>query len=399
MHTRGITVPHRISVDGVPPIKVVGVGGGGCNAINRMIEAQIRGVHFVAVNTDAQQLEFSKAPVCIRIGDRESGGLGVGGDPERGAKAAEESREELLSHFQGVDMVFIAAGMGGGTGTGAAPVIAEAAKRCGALTIAVVTRPFEFEGVKRGDVAQEGIAQIEEFADTVIVIPNQRLLDPEDANITVEQAFRKADEVLRQGIQGISDVITVPGQINLDFNDVKKVMGSGGQALMAIGRGSGEQRAVQAAEQAIRSPLLETTIEGATRVLYNISSSGGLGMLELAAAAEVIQTMAAPEAEIIMGTAVDEDLGGDVQLTVVATGFAPRDQHSKFPAMARNDWSAKLLDELDLGSASAFSTPAFLRRRDGRAAAAPAGQQHWDATGATGATGARNGRSSPAGLG
>ena len=367
---------HRISTDGVPPIKVVGVGGGGCNAINRMIEAQIRGVHFVAVNTDAQQLEHSKAPISIRIGDMESGGLGVGGDPERGAKAAEESREELVGHFKGIDMVFIAAGMGGGTGTGAAPVVAEAAKRCGALTIAVVTRPFEFEGVKRAEVAQEGIDRIEQFADTVIVIPNQRLLDPEDRSITVVDAFHKADDVLRHGIQGISDVITMPGQINLDFNDVKKVMGCGGHALMAIGRGSGEERAVQAAQQAVRSPLLETTVEGAKRVLYNITSSGDLGMFELNDAAEVIQNMVDRDAEIIMGTAIDPEVGNDVQITVVATGF-PAAQHAEFPAMARNDWSAKLIDDLDIGGGSDFSTPAFLRRRDSGPAVAPA-QDHWD---------------------
>lgn len=371
---------QRIPVDGVPPIKVVGVGGGGCNAVDRMVEAQIRGVEFVAVNTDAQQLEYSKAPLSIRIGDMESGGLGVGGDPERGAKAAEESREELVGHFKGVDMVFVAAGMGGGTGTGAAPIVAEAAKRCGALTIAVVTRPFEFEGVKRADVAQEGIERIEQFADTVIVIPNQRLLDPDDRSVTVEEAFRRADDVLRQGIQGISDVITVPGQINLDFNDVKKVMGAGGQALMAIGRGTGEDRAVQAAEQAIRSPLLETTIEGATRVLYNVTSAGNLGLFELNAAAEVIQNMVDPGAEIIMGTAADPELGNDVQLTVVATGFAPA-THGEFPTMARNDWSSGLLDGLDVGGSTDFSTPAFLRRRD--SAPTVAAQERRDAPAAS----------------
>ena len=367
---------HRISTDGVPPIKVVGVGGGGCNAVNRMVEAQIRGVHFVAVNTDAQQLEHSRAPVTIRIGDMESGGLGVGGDPERGAKAADESREELVGLFKGTDMVFIAAGMGGGTGTGAAPVVAEAAKRCGALTIAVVTRPFEFEGVKRGEVAQEGINRIEQFADTVIVIPNQRLLDPEDRSVTVVDAFHKADDVLRHGIQGISDVITMPGQINLDFNDVKKVMGSGGHALMAIGRGSGEERAVQAAQQAVRSPLLETTVEGATRVLYNITSSGDLGMFELNDAAAVIQSMVDRDAEIIMGTAIDPELGEDIQITVVATGF-PSAEQNEFPSMARNDWSSKLIDDLDIGvGAGDFSTPAFLRRRE--SGPAVAAQDRWD---------------------
>ena len=220
--------------DGLPPITVVGVGGGGCNAVNRMITDEIRGVDFVAVNTDNQQLEQSLAPTVIRIADSESGGLGVGGDPERGARAAENARDEIGQSFSDVDMVFITAGMGGGTGTGAAPVVAELAKAAGALTIAVVTRPFEFEGMPRARAAQRGIEYLESVADTVIVIPNQSLIDPNDRNITVTQAFHKADEVLRQGVKGISEVLTVPGEINLDFNDVKKVMDGGGHALMAL---------------------------------------------------------------------------------------------------------------------------------------------------------------------
>ena len=375
--------------DGIPPIKVVGIGGGGCNAVNRMIDAGIRGVDFIAVNTDAQQLSLTHAPTSITIGGTEARGLGVGGDPQRGARAAEESRDHLVEQFKGVDMVFIAAGMGGGTGTGAAPVVAEVAKRCGALTIAVVTRPFEFEGVKRAEAAQSGIDRLEEVADTVIVIPNQRLINPADTSLRLADAFHQADDVLRQGIQGISDVITVPGEINLDFNDVKKVMDGGGHALMALGRGSGENRATDAAEQAIRSPLLETSIDGATRVLYNVTSAGDLGLAELSAAAEVIRGMVHPEAEIIMGTAVDEDLQGDVQITVVATGFAPPEaappsdpfgagtqpmqpagqrQPAQHAAPDASMVTEHLLDGIDSPDAADLSTPAFLRRRSGEPA-------------------------------
>ena len=268
-------------LDGLPPIKVVGVGGAGCNAVNRMIEEGINGVHFLAVNTDAQQLQSSRARETMRIGDKVSRGLGVGGDPERGAKAAEESRGELQEAFKGMDMVFVTAGMGGGTGTGAAPILAEVAKLAGALTIAVVTKPFAFEGAQRRAAAEAGLELLQKHADTVIIIPNDRLFQLSEEELALSEAFRMADDILRQGIQGISDVITVPGEVNLDFEDVKKVMGEGGHALMAIGQGTGEGRAVCAAQEAITSPLLETDISGAQRVLYNVTTSGSLGLTEL----------------------------------------------------------------------------------------------------------------------
>ena len=312
---------HSTRHDGIPPITVVGVGGGGCNAVNRMISDKIRGVEFVAVNTDNQQLSHSKAETVIRIADAESDGLGVGGDPERGARAAENSRDEIRNLFTDVDMAFITAGMGGGTGTGAAPIVAEMARQAGALTIAVVTRPFEFEGVPRSESARDGIDRLNDVADTVIVIPNQRLIDKNDRSLTVTQAFHRADDVLRQAVRGISDVLTVPGEINLDFNDVKKVMGGGGHALMALGHGAGDNRAIDAAEEAIHSPLLEDSIHGATRVLYNITSAGDLGMLELSQIADFVREKVHPNAEIIMGTVIDEDLDGDIQMTLIATGF------------------------------------------------------------------------------
>ena len=385
----------RISMDGIPPIQVVGVGGGGCNAVNRMIQAKVNGVQFVSINTDAQQLERSLSETTIRIGDQESGGLGVGGDPKRGEAAAAESRDELLEQFKGVDMVFIAAGMGGGTGTGAAPVVAECAKRAGALTIAVVTRPFDFEGVKRQSAATDGLERLQSEADTVIVIPNQRLIDQQDRNLSVSDAFRKADEVLRHGIQGITDVITTPGEINLDFNDVKKVMSSGGHALMAVGRASGDDRAVDAAQQAIRSPLLEISIDGATRVLYNVSSSGDLGMFELSDAAEIIREMADPNAEIIMGTAVNKDLGNEIQITVVATGF--QEQLQQAPTVRRSEWKSSLLSDLDIPSPGAISTPAFLRQRESAISAAnqegeAAEPSVWTSGGALSPIGNGNGR-------
>ena len=320
---------HQSSRDeGIPPITVVGVGGGGCNAVNRMIADKIRGVEFVAVNTDNQQLSSSKAETVIRIADAESDGLGVGGDPERGARAAENSRDEIRNLFTDVDMAFITAGMGGGTGTGAAPIVAEMARQAGALTIAVVTRPFEFEGVPRSDAARDGIDRLNDVADTVIVIPNQRLVDKNDRSLTVTQAFHRADDVLRQAVRGISDVLTVPGEINLDFNDVKKVMGGGGHALMALGHGAGDNRAIDAAEEAIHSPLLEDSIHGATRVLYNVTSAGDLGMLELSQIADFVREKVHPNAEIIMGTVVDEDLDGEIQMTLIATGFVEANQQS-----------------------------------------------------------------------
>jgi cell division protein FtsZ len=351
-------------LNGLPPIKVIGVGGGGCNAVNRMIEEGINGVRFLALNTDAQQLEQSRSPETIRIGDKVSRGLGVGGDPELGEKAADESRADLLEAVRGMDMVFIAAGMGGGTGTGAAPVVAEIAKQAGALTIAVVTKPFAFEGARRRQAAQAGIQRLEQYADTVITIPNDRLLSLVEADVSATRAFALADDVLRQGISGISDVITTPGEINLDFNDVKKVMGEGGQALMAIGTGSGGNRAVDAAQAAIGSPLLETDITGARKVLFNITSGGDLGLMELNMAAKVIQEMVDPEAEIIFGTAINPSLGEEVKLTVIATGFAAKPLFDEeLPITTATDrWSPELLDEIGLDGDD-VELPAFLRKR------------------------------------
>ena len=351
-------------LSGLPPIKVIGVGGGGCNAVDRMIEEGISGVRFLAVNTDAQQLQHSHSPETIRIGDRVSRGLGVGGNPELGGKAAEESRDELMESVRDMDMVFVTAGMGGGTGTGAAPVVAEVAKLAGALTIAVVTKPFGFEGAQRRAAAVDGVGRLEQHADTVITIPNDRLLTLVNDDMSVSKAFAMADDVLRQGISGISDVITTPGEVNLDFNDVKKVMGEGGQALMAIGRGSGSNRTVDAAQSAITSPLLETDITGARKVLFNVTSSGSLGLNELHLAAKVIQEMVDPEAEIIFGTAVDPSLGDDVTLTVIATGFtARRELDLETPTRTEVErWSSDILEELGVDGDD-VELPAFLRRR------------------------------------
>ncbi len=319
---REAIVSNRTYSDGLPPIKVVGVGGGGCNAVNRMIAEQIAGVQFVAVNTDAQALQLSPADVKIRIGDKLTKGLGVGGDPSRGLRAAEESEDELLEAVRGAEMVFVTAGMGGGTGTGAAPIVAEVAKDAGALTIGVVTKPFSFEGQKRRTQAEEGIQRLQDKCDTLIVIPNDRLLQICDEKVTVEEAFRTADDILLQGIRGISEIITLPGEINLDFADVRKIMSEAGPALMAIGRGSGANRAEDAARMAIESPLLDVQIDGARGVLFNISGGKNLGLHEINAAAQVIADVVSPEAEIIFGTAIDPKLGDEVQITLIATGFA-----------------------------------------------------------------------------
>ena len=305
-------------------IKVIGVGGGGSNAIDRMIEMQINGIDFITVNTDAQQLVRSAAPTTIHIGEKSTKGLGAGGKPEIGAKAAEESTEDLEEALQGADMVFVAAGMGGGTGTGAAPQIAQLAKNMGALTIAVVTRPFAFEGARRRQVAEAGIADLQAEVDTLITIPNDRLLDVADKNATLTEAFKLADDVLRQGIQGISDLITVPGLINLDFADVSTIMANAGSALMAIGRGSGENRAIDAAKAAIASPLLDTAIDGASGILFNITGGEDLTLAEVSGAAEVIANAADSEANIIFGAVINPQSGsddGEVTITVIGTGF------------------------------------------------------------------------------
>jgi cell division protein FtsZ len=303
------------------------VGGGGCNAVNRMVEARIQGVQFVGVNTDAQALMRCEAESRIRIGDRITRGLGVGGDPERGRQAAEESRDELKEAVKDADMVFITAGMGGGTGTGAAPVLAQVSKDAGALTVAVVTRPFSFEGAKRKGFADQGVAALQQEVDTLIVIPNDRLLALADEKTTVVESFLMADDVLRQGIQGVSELITLPGDINLDFADIRRTMAEAGPALMAIGRASGENRTVQAAQAAVSSPLLDVSIHGASRVLFNITSSGDLGLHELNMAAQVIAEVVDPEAEIIFGTATDPTLGEEVKLTLIAVGFAAQDTY------------------------------------------------------------------------
>src|SRR5439155_4854212 len=292
--------PHR-DFDGLPPIKVVGVGGGGCNAVNRMAAERIPGVQLIAVNTDAQALENIECDLQIRIGDKLTKGLGAGGDPARGLRAAEESRDELKDAIRGAEMIFVTAGMGGGTGTGAAPVIAEVAKESGALTIGVVTRPFSFEGSKRANQAEGGICVLRDRVDTLFVIPNDRLFSICDQKTSFEEAFRMADDVLRQGIGGISEVITLPGVINLDFADVRRIMSEAGPALLAIGRARGETRAADAARAAITSPLLEISIEGASGVLWNIVGGKNLSIGEIGQAAEVIKSVVAPDAEIVFG--------------------------------------------------------------------------------------------------
>lgn len=302
-------------------IKVVGVGGGGQNAVNRMIAEGLAGVEFIAVNTDQQALMLSHAPIRVRIGEKVTRGLGAGSNAEIGEKAAEESADEIYSLLKGADMVFITCGMGGGTGTGAAPVIARIAKELNALTIGVVTKPFSFEGTPRMRTAEAGIERLKEHVDTLIVIPNDRLLDIVGQKATLQQAFRTADDVLRQGIQGISEVITVPGLINLDFADVRTIMSEGGAALMAVGTASGEGRARAAAEQAIASNLLDVTIDGARGILFNITGGTDLSLFEVNEAATIIRASAHPDCNVIFGAVIDENMKDQVRITVIATGF------------------------------------------------------------------------------
>ncbi len=302
-------------------IKVIGVGGGGQNAVNRMIAEAMQGIEFIAVNTDQQALMLSQAPVRIRLGDKVTRGLGAGGNPNQGEKAAEESSDEIYSVIKGADMVFITAGMGGGTGTGAAPVIARIAKEQGALTIGVVTRPFSFEGTPRQRAAEAGIERLKEHVDTLIVIPNDRLLDIVDKRASLSQSFRVADDVLRQGIQGISEVITTPGLINLDFADVRAIMSEGGAALMAVGTASGEGRARAAAEQAITSNLLDVTIDGAHGILFNVTGGPDMALHEVNEAAMLIRSAAHPDCNVIFGAVIDENMKDTVRITVIATGF------------------------------------------------------------------------------
>jgi cell division protein FtsZ len=331
----------KLDSEMLPDIKVVGVGGGGCNAVNRMIAARIPGVSFVAINTDAQALMHSEAQERIRIGEKVTRGLGAGADPGRGA-----------------DMVFVTAGMGGGTGTGAAPVVAEIAKDCGALTVGVVTKPFTWEGAGKNRVAEDGVARLRERVDTLIVIPNQRLLDVAP-DLTMNAAFALADDVLRQAIQAISTIISQAGQINLDFNDVRTTMSEAGPALLAVGRGSGENRAAEAARAATTSPLLDQSIEGARNVLWCITHNGDLGIRELDSAARVIQELADPSVQTIWGHVVDHSVGDDVILTVIATGFPPRAQQVEDPREVRRIASVGLQG---VSTPEDAELPAFLRR-------------------------------------
>ncbi len=318
-------------VEGFAQIRVIGVGGGGSNAVNRMIQANMMGIEFIAVNTDAQALLLADTPHRIRIGDKLTRGLGAGGNPSVGAKAAEENSEDLYEALKGSDMVFITAGMGGGTGTGASPIVAQIAHELGALTVGVVTKPFAFEGNKRRAAAEEGIANLKQHVDTLITVPNDRLLQVADKKMPLKEAFRLADDVLRQGIQGISDLITVPGLINLDFADVKTIMSAAGSALMAIGEASGESRAVDAARIAIASPLLDIDINGARGVLFNITGGLDLTLYEVNEAADIISKAAHPEANIIFGAVQDPVYDGKVKITVIATGFDGRTHLSTSP--------------------------------------------------------------------
>jgi len=310
-----------IDMDNFARIKVIGVGGGGNNAVNRMIDAGLRGVDFIAVNTDKQALFLSKANTKIQIGDKLTKGLGAGANPEIGERSANESRDEIAMAIKDADMVFVTAGMGGGTGTGGAPVIAQIAKELGILTVGVVTKPFMFEGRKRMQQAEQGVENLKEVVDTLVTIPNDRLLHIADKKTSMLEAFLIADDVLRQGVQGISDLIAVPGLINLDFADVKTIMNEKGLAHMGIGRGTGDSKAEDAANQAISSPLLETSIEGAKGVLLNITGGTDLGLQEVNTAAELIQNAADPEATIIFGAVIDENLKDEIVITVIATGF------------------------------------------------------------------------------
>ncbi len=316
-----LTMNGYTTLEGAARIVVLGVGGGGSNAVNRMIQSGVRGVEFIAVNTDTQALSRCDAPTRLHIGEKLTRGLGAGGNPNTGEKAAEESAEQLADLVRDADMVFIAAGMGGGTGTGAAPVIAQISKDLGALTVGVVTKPFSFEGRQRAKNAEEGIIQLRERVDTLITIPNDRLLEVIDRKTTLEQAFMEVDDVLRQGIQGISELITEPGLINLDFADVKSIMSDSGGALMAIGRGTGETRAQDAARMAISSPLLDISMDGARGVLLNITGGNDLALSEISEAADVVAQAADPEASIIFGAVIDPTMENELRITVIATGF------------------------------------------------------------------------------
>jgi len=319
-------IEFDVDMEQFAQIKVIGVGGAGNNAVNRMIQAGLKGVEFISINTDKQALFMSQANIKIQIGEKLTKGLGAGANPEIGQRAAEENRDELIQALKGADMVFITAGMGGGTGTGAAPVIAEITKELGILTVGVITKPFLFEGRQRMMNSETGIQQLKEKVDTLVTIPNDRLLQVAEKRTSLSEAFRIADDILRQGVQGISDLIAVPGLINLDFADVKTIMKERGLAHMGIGRATGENRAIEAAKQAIHSPLLETTIEGSRGVLLNITGSSNLGLFEVNEAAELVAQAADPNANIIFGAVIDDSLPDEIRITVIATGFEIRDK-------------------------------------------------------------------------
>lgn len=353
-----------IDMDQFAQIKVIGVGGGGNNAVNRMIKFGLKGVDFISINTDKQALLLSQANHKIQIGEKITKGLGAGANPEIGQKAAEESREEIEQSLKGSDMVFITAGMGGGTGTGAAPVVAEVAKNMGILTVGVVTKPFLFEGRQRMLNAEKGIHELKERVDTLVTIPNDRLLQVIEKRTSMLEAFKIADDVLRQGVQGISDLIAVPGLVNLDFADVRTIMKEKGLAHMGIGRGSGDNRATEAAKQAIHSPLLETSIEGAKGVLLNITGGSDLGLFEVNEAAELVAQAADPDANIIFGAVIDDNLDDEIRITVIATGFEKSVNKPKFFREDGKDKSErngepefKIKDDNDI-----LDIPTFLRR-------------------------------------
>lgn len=341
-------------------IKVIGVGGGGNNAVNRMVESELKGVQFLSVNTESQVLELSKADVTIQIGEKVTKGLGAGANPQIGEAAAQESREDIIKALEGADMVFVTAGMGGGTGTGAAPVVAECAKEVGALTVGVVTKPFAFEGKRRRAAAEKGIEFLTQKVDTIIVIPNDKLLQVVDKKCSLSDAFGKADDVLRQGIKGISDLIQIPGLINLDFADVKTIMTEQGEALMGIGLATGENRAADAAKMAINSPLLETSIDGAKGILLNISGSANLSLFEINEAAEIISDAADPDANIIFGSVIDESLGDSVQVTVVATGF--NSSTKNVPEFGKTTTTARPAASTSAPTSGIPDIPVFMKR-------------------------------------
>ena len=361
--------------EGSAVIKVIGVGGGGNNAVNRMIDAGIKGVEFIAVNTDKQALQISRAGARIQIGEKITRGLGAGADPNVGAQSAEESKSEIAEALRGADMVFVTAGMGGGTGTGAAPTVAACAKEMGILTIGVVTKPFTFEGKKRLAQAERGIESLKGKVDTLVVIPNDKLLQVIDRKTSIIDAFRMADDILRQGVQGISDLIANPGLVNLDFADVKTIMLDTGMAHMGIGRASGENRAEDAAKQAIQSPLLETSIEGARGVIINITGSSSLGLQEVNTAAELVQRSVDPEANIIFGTVIDESLEDELLITVIATGFIDEEPRQPFSKIGEDQivskaWEQKVNPipasvESSSGNSGDLDIPSFLRKNKG----------------------------------